>query len=166
MEVVLRMLILKRLYGYSYEETERAVSDSLILRQFCRVYLNGVPDDTTLIKWANLVQPETLEKFNGRITELAVQLKVTEGRKLRTDGTAVETHIHPPSDSRQLADSVRVLARSLERARGVLVQTGENSLEAFQNYTRAAKAKAHQISEILRKRTDQAKEAGQQAYVN
>jgi IS5 family transposase len=163
-EVVLRMWVLKRLYGYSYEETERAVSDSLILRQFCRVYLNMVPDDTTLIKWANLVKPATLEKFNGRITELAMQLKVTEGRKLRTDGTAVETNIHPPSDSRQLADSVRVLARSLERAKGVLVQTGENGLETFQNYTRAAKAKAHQISEILRKRTDQAKEAGQQAY--
>jgi transposase, IS5 family len=163
-EVILRMLIIKRLYGYSYEETERVVSDSLILRQFCRVYLNVVPDDTTLIKWANVVKPETLEKFNGRITELAIQLKVTEGRKLRTDGTAVETNIHPPSDSRQLADSVRVLARSMERARGVLEQMGESNLETFQNYTRAAKAKAHQISETLRKRTAQAKEAGQQVY--
>jgi IS5 family transposase len=163
-EVILRMLVIKRLYSFSYEETERAVSDSLILRQFCRVYLNMVPDDTTLIKWANLVKPETLEKFNDRITVLAVQLKVTEGRKLRTDGTAVETNIHPPSDSRQLADSVRVLARTIERARSVLDQTSESSLDAFQNYTRAAKTKAHQISETLRKRTDQAKEAGQQAY--
>jgi IS5 family transposase len=163
-EVILRMLIIKRLYGYSYEETERAVSDSLILRQFCRVYLNVVPDDTTLIKWANVVKPETLEKFNDRITALAIQLKVTQGRKLRTDGTAVETNIHPPSDSRQLADSVRVLARTVERARSVLKQTGDRNLEAFQDYTRAAKIKAHKISEILRKRTDQAKEAGQQAY--
>jgi len=163
-DVILRMLVIKRLYGYSYEETEKVVSDSLILRQFCRVYLNLVPDDTTLIKWANVVKPETLEKFNDRITALAVQLKVSKGRKLRTDGTAVETNIHLPSDSRQLADSVRVLARTVERARRVLEQTGESSLEIFQNYTRAAKIKAHQISEILRKRTDQAKEAGQQAY--
>jgi IS5 family transposase len=163
-DVILRMLVIKRLYGYSYEETERAVSDSLILRQFCRVYLNQVPDDTTLIKWANVVKPETLEKFNDRITALAVQLKVTEGRKLRTDGTAVETNIHPPMDSRQLADSVRVLARTVERAKRVLEQTGESGLESFQNYTRAAKIKSHQISEILRKRSDQAKEAGKQAY--
>lgn len=49
-DVVLRMLVVKRLYGYSYEETERTVSDSLSLRQFCRVYLNDVPDDTTLIR--------------------------------------------------------------------------------------------------------------------
>ena len=50
-DVILRMLVVKRLYGYSYEETERHVSDSLRLRQFCRVYLNAVPDDTTLIRW-------------------------------------------------------------------------------------------------------------------
>ena len=31
-EVILRMLVVKRLYGYSYEETERYVSDSLNLR--------------------------------------------------------------------------------------------------------------------------------------
>ena len=89
-EVILRMLVVKRLYGTSYEETERQVSDSLRLRQFCRVYLNAVPDDTTLIRWANLIQPKTLEKFNQRITQLAIEKKVTRGQKLRTDGTVVE----------------------------------------------------------------------------
>lgn len=48
-EVVLRMLVVKRLYGYSYAETERVVRDSLSLRQFCRVYLHDVPDEKTLI---------------------------------------------------------------------------------------------------------------------
>src|ERR671938_895358 len=37
-EVVLRMLVLKRLYRWSYEDTERCVFDSLLLRQFCRIY--------------------------------------------------------------------------------------------------------------------------------
>src|SRR5262245_17057575 len=36
-EVVLRMLVVKHLYGWSYEQTEQWVSDSLVLRQFCRV---------------------------------------------------------------------------------------------------------------------------------
>jgi IS5 family transposase len=31
-EVVLRMLVVKRLYGFSYEQTERFVSDSIVLR--------------------------------------------------------------------------------------------------------------------------------------
>ena len=48
-EVVLRMLVVKRLYGYTYAETERVVRDRLSLRQFCRVYLQDVPDDTTLM---------------------------------------------------------------------------------------------------------------------
>src|SRR6266498_551075 len=124
-EVVLRMLVVKRLYGYSYEETERNVSDSLSLRQFCRVYLNDVPDDTTLIRWANLIKPKTLEKFNQRIIQLAVERKVTRGRKLRTDGTVVESNIRPPSDSRLLADSVRVLARSAVRGQALLHAAGQ-----------------------------------------
>lgn len=48
-EVVLRMLVVKRLYDFSYDDTERFVSDSITLRQFCRLYLEPAPDDTTLI---------------------------------------------------------------------------------------------------------------------
>lgn len=163
-EVTLRMLVVKRLYQYSYAETERYVSDSLVLRQFCRVYLNRVPDDTTLIRLANLIQPETLEKFNARISELAVRSKVTSGKKLRTDGTVVESHIHVPSDSRQLADSVRVLARTIVRARKVLQTVKESVMDEFENYTAAARRTARKIGEILRKRTDEAKEAGKEQY--
>jgi Transposase DDE domain/Transposase domain (DUF772) len=47
-EGILRRLVVKHLYGWSYEATERWVSDSLVLRQFCRVYTASVPDDTTL----------------------------------------------------------------------------------------------------------------------
>ena len=59
-EVILRMLVVMRLYGWSYEQAEYFVNDSLVLRQFCRVYLEKVPDDTTLIRWANTIGPETL----------------------------------------------------------------------------------------------------------
>ena len=163
-EVTLRMLVVKRLYGYSYEETERNVCDSLILRQFCRVYLNRVPDDTTLIRQANLIRGETLEKFNARITELAVEAKVTKGKKLRTDGTVVESNIHPPSDSRQLADSVRVLERAVKRARQLSAAVEEAVLATGENLTRKARDLARKISDTLRKRTDEAKEAGQQLY--
>ncbi len=47
-EVILRMLVVKRLYNWSYQQTEHFVSDSIVLRQFCRLYLEPVPDDTTL----------------------------------------------------------------------------------------------------------------------
>ncbi len=163
-EVVVRMLVVKRLYQYSYAETERYVSDSLVLRRFCRVYLNTVPDDTTLIRLANLIQPETLEKFNVRITELAVKSKVTTGKKLRTDGTVVETNIHMPSDSRQLADSVRVLARTIGRAKQELQTVKDSIVEVVEDFTVATRRTSRKIGEILRKRTDEAKDAGRQQY--
>jgi transposase, IS5 family len=97
-EVILRMLVIKHLYGWSYEATERWVSDSLVLRQFCRVYVEQVPDDTTLIRWANLIHPTTLHRLLEHVVALAQTLKVTHGRKLRVDGTVVATNIHHPTD--------------------------------------------------------------------
>ena len=159
-EVLLRMLTVKRLYGLSYEQTEYQVRDSLVLRQFCRVYFNEVPDDTTLIRWANLIHDETLAAYNQRVTQLATELKVTKGRKLRTDGTVVETHIHPPSDSQLLADSVRVLGRTLQRAKHALSEQSELDARVFRNRTRSAKKTARQVRRLVTRQ----KEAGQQAY--
>jgi len=163
-EVILRMLAVKRLYRLSYEQTEYQVRDSLVLRQFCRVYLQEVPDDTTLIRWAGLIQPDTLEQFNSRLTELAFQLKVTRGRKLRTDGTVVETNIHPPSDSSLLADSVRVLGRTLSRARQVLGEQAALSKAVFRNRVRSVRRLARQVGEAMRRRSEQAKTEGKSAY--
>lgn len=85
------MLVVRRLYDWSYEDTEHWVSDSLVLRQFCRVYLERVPDDTALIRWAGLIGPSTLDRLNARVVGLARQQRVTRGRTLRTDGTVVES---------------------------------------------------------------------------
>src|SRR4051812_35384613 len=140
-EVILRMLVLRRLYDWSFEATERNVSDSLVLRQFCRLYLEPAPDDTTLIRWANLIGPQTLERLNERVVALASQRKVTRGRKLRTDGTVVETNIPHPRDSALLSDGLRVLSRLVGKAKGVLEGTGE----LFRNRTRSAKRLVRRI---------------------
>jgi IS5 family transposase len=163
-EVILRMLAVRRLYGLSYERTEYQVRDSLVLRQFCRVYLNEVPDDTTLIRWAGLIRPETLEDFNHRLTQLATQLKVTKGRKLRTDGTVVETNTHHPSDSSLLADSVRVLGRTLGRAKEVLQEKADLPQQVFRNRIRSVRRLARQVGEAMRKSGETAREQGMQAY--
>ncbi|MCB0164243.1 MAG: ISNCY family transposase [Anaerolineae bacterium] len=163
-EVVLRMLAVKHLYNLSYEKTERQVKDSLALRWFCRVYFEAVPDDTTLIKWANQVQPESLKAFNHRLTSLATELKVTKGRKLRTDGTVVESNIQPPRDSQLLVDSVRVLGRTLSRAKEIVGQQSDLVKETFRNRIRSARNLGRQISQQMGKRTEKAKQAGRQAY--
>jgi IS5 family transposase len=154
-EVILRMLAVKHLYDLSYEQTEMRVADSLVLRQFCHVYFHAVPDHTTLCKWAKLVQPETLEAFNERILTLAVESKLTRGRKLRTDGTVAETTIRHPTDSNLLADSVRVLGRTLTRAKKILVTNTELAKETFRNRTRSAKRAARQIAQLSRRGREQ-----------
>jgi len=144
-EVILRMLVLKRLYGWSYEQTEQQVSDSLVLRRFCRLYFESVPDDTVLIRWARRIQPQTLEMLNDRVTTIATQWKLTRGRKLRTDGTVVETNIHYPTDSSLLYDGVRVLSRTLQQAQQVLRATATLAKDVFRDRTRSAKRAARQI---------------------
>ena len=149
-EVVLRMLAVKHLYNFSYEQTEQHVTDSLVLRQFCRVYFHTVPDHTTLWRWAQLIQPATLAAFNERVLALAVKAKLTRGRKLRMDGMVVETNIHYPTDSSLLADGVRVLGRTLTRAKAVVGEAADLSKEVFRNRTRSAKRAAREVARLSR----------------
>jgi IS5 family transposase len=119
-EVILRLLVIQHLYDWSYAQTEHFVGDSLVLRQFCRLGFQPMPHHTTLMRWANLLQPETMHRLLARVTELARSLKVTRGRKLRIDSTVVATAIHYPTDSTLLADGVRVLSRLVQHAAGAL----------------------------------------------
>jgi IS5 family transposase len=151
-EVILRMLVVRRLYDWSYEQTEHFVSDSLVLRQFCRLYLQAAPDNSTLIRWAALIGPETLEAVNERVVALARSLKVTRGRKLRTDGTVVETNIHHPSDNSLLSDGVRVLSRILRKAKDVVGQSMQAGSSVFRDRTRSAKRLSRRITEAARQR--------------
>jgi IS5 family transposase len=91
---------------------------------------------------------------------MATQLKVTRGRKLRTDGTVVETNIHAPSDSHLLEDSVRVIGRSLQRAKQVISKQTGLADKVFRNRIRSARKTGRQIRRLITRQ----KEAGKQAY--
>jgi IS5 family transposase len=163
-EVIIRLLAVKRLYRWSYAETEQHVRDSLILRWFCRLYFEPVLDHTNLNRWALLIQPETLHAFNERLTTIATTLKVTRGRKLRTDGTVVETSIHYPTDSSLLADGVRVLSRTLKRAKAIITETAELAQTSFRDRSRSARHQARRIATGARQKSNSAKTAMKQAY--
>jgi IS5 family transposase len=163
-EVILRLLVVKRLYGWSYAETERFVADSLVLRQFCRVYLARVPDDTTLLRWANLVAPATLEQLNARVVELARALRVTRGRKLRVDTTVVETPIHHPTDSGILGDGVRVLSRLLRRARPLVAEVARLGRTVFRTRTRSVRRLAQAMHRVARRKGEEAAAQMCEAY--
>src|SRR3954451_21653871 len=163
-EVILRMLVVMRLYGWSYAQAEYFVNDSLVLRQFCRVYLEEVPDDTTLIRWANTIGPETIVRINDRVVQLARSLKVTRGRKLRVDTTAVETEIHFPTDSGLIGDGVRVVSRLLRRARAALGEAASGVKEAFRSRVRTVRKLSQRLHRIARRKNEKGREALKAAY--
>lgn len=159
-EVILRLLLIKHLYSWSYEETVKRVADSLVLRWFCRVYFQTVPTKATLIRWTHTLRPETLHALNGRVVQLAVQAKVTEGRKLRLDATCVQTEIHHPTDSGLLVDSVRVLSRVAQRAKGLLKEQVSNVQQLCRSRLRTARRTAQILHRGLRRKGED-KEAEQ-----
>ncbi|MDQ5853834.1 MAG: ISNCY family transposase, partial [Chloroflexota bacterium] len=163
-EAILRLLVVKRLYQWSYAETEHFVGDSLVLRQFCRLSRQPVPDDTTLIRWANLIGPDTLQQIHDQVVALAQQLKVTGGRKLRVDSTVVETNIHYPTDSALVGDGVRVLSRLLHKAKAVLGTTAKVGKAAFRSRTRSVRRIAQQLHRVARRKGEAAAEELKQAY--
>src|SRR5947209_4913552 len=163
-EVILRMLVVKRLYQWSYEDTEHFVFDSLLLRQFCRVYWEDVPDDTTLNRWAKLITPDTLEAIHERVVQLARERKVTRGRKLRVDSTVVETTIHHPTDSSLLADGVRVISRLLRRAKAVLGTGIDLGNEVFRTRNRSVRRAIQQLHRIARRKGEEAAEELTETY--
>jgi IS5 family transposase len=162
-EVILRMLVVKRLYGFSYEQTEYFVAESLVLRQFCRLGLERAPDDTTLIRWANLMTPQTVEQMNDRAVALARALKVTRGRKLRVDTTATETNIHHPTDGSLLADGVRVLGRLVRRAKAAVGEASGLGARVFATHTRSARQWVRVIHGLARRVRGAAEQAAKSA---
>jgi transposase, IS5 family len=143
--VVLRLLVLKHLYDWSFAECVREVRGSLIYRAFCRIDCERVPDDKTLIRLAQALGPEVCQQVLGRLLEVAQQRKVVRGRKLRVDTTVVETNIHHPTDSSLLQDGVRVVTRTLDRIRRLVGQL------RFRDRTRSIARRVLEIAQASRK---------------
>jgi IS5 family transposase len=113
--VVLRLLVLKHLYDWSFDACEREVRGSLVYRAFCRIDGERVPDAKTLIRLAHLFDEAVLQDVLARLVALGRAQRLIRGRRMRVDTTVVETNIHYPTDSTLLADGVRVLTRTLRR---------------------------------------------------
>jgi IS5 family transposase len=115
-EVVIRMLILKHLFDWSYDDLEREVRANLVYRMFTRIDAGDVPDAKTILKIARALGPEVIEQLHRQVVEVAKRAGVTHGRRFRVDTTVVATNVHHPTDSTLLRDGVRVLTRTMQRA--------------------------------------------------
>ena len=151
-EVVLRMLVLKHLYDWSFDECERDVRGSLVYRAFCRIDCERVPDAKTLIRLSQALGGDVLKKILERLVGIARERKIVRGRKLRVDTTVVETNIHYPTDSGLLADGVRVLIRGLKK----LQSEAGKAVVTMRDRTRAMGKRVFQLAQ--RRRTEDVEE--------
>jgi IS5 family transposase len=132
----LRMMCLKRRFKLSYETLVKEVSDSFMWRRFCHLSLEDpVPDDKTLIKLTRKYGEDTLDKLNEALVLKLKEEKVIRGKKFRVDTMVTEANIHHPTDTGLLADTVRVITRTVSKLR----KAGADIGKGFVNHTRKVK---------------------------
>lgn len=138
-EQLLRVLILKQMKGFSYDELSFELASSLCYQRFCRFGIDErIPKKASLQRDCKRVRAETLESINGHLLGYASEQKIEAGRKVRVDCTVEETNIHAPTDSSLLFDGVRKLTDLLEAAR-------ELAPVVFSDHRKRAKRRAIEI---------------------
>jgi transposase, IS5 family len=150
-EVVLRLLVLKHLKGWSYEQLEWEVRGSVAYRHFCRVGGGTVPDAKTLVRLGQLLDGPALQDVLARLIAVARERRVTRGRRLRIDTTVVEASIRHPTDSGLCADAVRVVSRALRR----LGQAGITLPARVGDVRRSVRRRVYEIGQAMRRRARQ-----------
>lgn len=131
---VLRVLIVKQMTGFSYDELGFHLADSVTYRAFCGFgALDPTPSRSTLAENIKKIRPKTLEKIHRRLVRYAVREGIEKGRKVRIDATVTATTMHAPTDSKLLFDGVRTLTRLLGEAQDLC------DFDQWSDHTRRAK---------------------------
>jgi IS5 family transposase len=159
-EVVLRLLVLKHLRGWSYERLEWEVRGNVVYRHFCRLAGGRVPDAKTLVRLGQLLEAPVLREVFERVVGVAIARKVTRGRRLRLDTTVVEAPIRHPTDSGLCADAVRVVSRLVRR----LVAAGVAMPGPIRNVHRSVARRLREIGQAMRRRGEAATAAMRRPY--
>lgn len=159
-EVVLRMLVLKHIRNWSFQNVEWEVRANLVYRQFTRVGAGKVPDAKALGRHAQALGPEVLQKIHERIVDIARGNKIVTGRKMRVDTTVVETNIHYSTDSSLLGDGVRVLTRVMKRVADVAGETGTQ----LRDRSRSVKLRVVEIARVSRSKSEQGQQRMKDLY--
>jgi IS5 family transposase len=159
-EVILRLLLLKHIRDWSYEELEREVRANFVYRQFTRIGGGQVPDDKSMSRFSRQLGPAVIEKLHQRVVAIAQEKKVIQGRKLRVDTTVVETNIHYPTDSTLLGDGVRVLTRVMKKVTAVAGKVGTQMRDRM----RSVKRRMLEIARASRDLSEKGKQKRALAY--
>src|SRR4029079_781483 len=107
-DVVIRMLILKHLFDWSYDDLEYEVRANLVYRMFTRIDAGDVPDAKTILKIARALGPEVIEQLHRQVVEVAKRAGVTR--------SSISCRHHGRRKQCALPDGQHALARRGTRA--------------------------------------------------
>src|SRR5687768_916864 len=116
-EQTLRVLVLRQLTEWTYEELAFHLMDSATYRALCRLgALTPAPSKSALAGTLRRITPATLAQMTDCLVTGAAARAIDPARTVRMDATVVPMAIHHPTDSSLLFDAVRVLDRLLRRS--------------------------------------------------
>jgi transposase, IS5 family len=114
---ILRSAILKNIRGVSYQELAFDLQDSTSTKAFVGLAHNEWYSASCLQSNVSRIGEMTWEQIQVELLRDARISGMEDGKRVRIDSTAVESHIHHPTDSSLLYDSLRVLQREFKNLR-------------------------------------------------
>lgn len=149
---VFRSVILKQYHGLSYDDLEFHPSDPFTFRAFARIEHNQFPKKSALQSNIKSISASSWDKINRILVDYSRQQNIEKANLVRTDASDVETNIHRPTDSTLLQDGIRVITRTLARAK----ELKPSPDITFSNHNRAAKKKVLTILNCKQKKRNKA----------
>jgi IS5 family transposase len=159
-EIIPRLLLLKHIRDWSYEEVERKVRANLVYREFTRIGGGKVPHNKSISRFGRQLVPEVMEQLHQRIIAIARENHMVQGRKLRVDTTVVESNIHYATDSTLLNDGVWFLIRLMKKVTEIAGKAGTRLLDR----TRSVKRKLLDIVRASRDRSEKGQQKLKHAH--
>jgi IS5 family transposase len=115
---VLRVRVAQARWNVSLRKFAAIFADSLSIREFVGLGpADLAPKYSALQDNLSKVRPETWGKILKSLATSDEAREIESAEKVRVDATVTESNIREPSDSSLLWDCVRVLTRSMDRAR-------------------------------------------------
>ncbi len=149
-EQALRLLLVRQLTGWTYEELAFHVLDSATYRTFCRIgALESPPKKSALAEAMRRVRATTLATVNAQVVTSPAARAIEPATTVRMDSTVVPVAIHHPTDSSLLVDAVRVLDRLVRQVEA------ESGFAAYHHHVKVAKRRALAIDHLAPQATKQ-----------
>jgi transposase, IS5 family len=145
-EQVVRAALYKEIKKLDYRELEYAQEDSRICGAFIKLEERSPFSFEMFQKYISKIRAESLRALMVEINRIMMREEgIEDGRRLRTDSTAVETDIHYPTNNSLIWDCIKTSHRLLKK----LEETGE--IKKVRNYRKQGKKNEFKINNTKKK---------------